>query len=87
MDLKKEQEYVKSFFEQLTDTEFVDMLETCGNEIILPTKEIYFKFLSEGLYREESKYNIKSGYQISKKYKTYKKYDKRFWNEGQGAAA
>ena len=30
MDLKREQEYIKNFFEELTDKEFMQMLDECG---------------------------------------------------------
>lgn len=87
MNLKKEQKYIRNFFEQLTDREFIEMLDRCGNNTILPTEEIYHKFLLEGFYSENNKYSIKSGYQISTKHKRYKKYDKNFSEYGQGAVA
>lgn len=41
MDLKREQEYIKNFFEELTNKDFMQMLDECGNNLILPTKQIY----------------------------------------------
>ena len=38
VDLRREQEYIKNFFEELTDKEFMQMLDECGNNLILPTK-------------------------------------------------
>ena len=50
MDLKREQEYIKKFFEELTDKEFMQMLDECGNNLILPTKQIYSELVKEGFY-------------------------------------
>ena len=50
MDLKKEQEYIKNFFEELTDKEFMQMFDECGNNLILPTKQIYSELVKEGFY-------------------------------------
>ena len=50
MDLKREQEYIKNFFEELTDKEFMQMLDECGNNLILPTKQIYSELVKEGFY-------------------------------------
>ena len=50
MDLKREQEYIKNFFEELTDKEFMQMLDECGNNLILPTKQIYSELVKEGSY-------------------------------------
>lgn len=50
MDLKREQEYIKNFFEELTDKEFTQMLDECGNNLILPTKQIYSELVKEGFY-------------------------------------
>ena len=50
MDLKKEQEYIKNFFEELTDKEFMQMIDECGNNLILPTKQIYSELVKEGFY-------------------------------------
>ncbi len=45
MDLKEEQEYIENFFEELTDKEFMQMLDEC---VILPTKQIYSELVMEG---------------------------------------
>lgn len=50
MDLKREQEYIKNFFEELTDKEFMQMLDECGNNLILPTKQIYSELVKEEFY-------------------------------------
>lgn len=50
MDLKREQEYIKNFFEELTDKEFMQMLDECGNNLILPTKQIYSELVKQGFY-------------------------------------
>ena len=50
MDLKREQEYIKNFFEELTDKEFMQILDECGNNLILPTKQIYSELVKEGFY-------------------------------------
>lgn len=50
MDLKREREYIKNFFEELTDKEFMQMLDECGNNLILPTKQIYSELVKEGFY-------------------------------------
>lgn len=50
MDLKREQEYIKIFFEELTDKEFMQILDECGNNLILPTKQIYSELVKEGFY-------------------------------------
>lgn len=50
MDLKREKEYIKIFFEELTDKEFMQMLDECGNNLILPTKQIYSELVKEGFY-------------------------------------
>lgn len=50
MDLKKEQEYIENFFEDLTDEEFMQMLRECGNNLILPTKQIYSELVRESFY-------------------------------------
>lgn len=87
MDLRKEQEYIAKFFEELTDEEFVTMLEECGNSTILPTQEIHHHLLTEGFYDRDCKYALKTSYQVSKKLKTYEKYDNRCLKVGQGEAA
>lgn len=50
VDLRREQEYIKNFFEELTDKEFMQMLDECGNNLILPTKQIYSELVKEGFY-------------------------------------
>lgn len=50
MNLKREQEYIKNFIENMTDEEFEKAMAECGNEIILPTEEIYTILKTEGLY-------------------------------------
>lgn len=47
MDLEREQEYIKNFFEELTDKEFMQMLDERGNNLILPTKQIYSELVKE----------------------------------------
>lgn len=50
VDLRREQEYIKNFFEELTDKEFMQMLDEYGNNLILPTKQIYSELVKEGFY-------------------------------------
>ena len=50
VDLRREQEYIKNFFEELTYKEFMQMLDECGNNLILPTKQIYSELVKEGFY-------------------------------------
>lgn len=53
MDLKREQEYIENFFEELTDKEFMQMLDECGNNLILPTKQIYSGLVKEDFMIKE----------------------------------
>lgn len=50
MNLKREQEYIKKFIENMTDEEFEKAMAECGNEIILPTEDIYTALKNEGFY-------------------------------------
>ena len=50
MNLKREQEYIKNFIESMSDEEFDKAMAECGNETILPTKDIYTDLKNEGFY-------------------------------------
>lgn len=50
MNLKCEQEYIKKFIENMKDEEFEKAMAECGDEIILPTEDIYTSLKNEGFY-------------------------------------
>lgn len=87
MDLKKEQEYIENFFEELTDKEFMQMLDECGNNLILPTKQIYSELVMEGFYDQYSKYNKKSSYHMTEQMVKCEKYEEKYLRFEQGVAA
>ena len=87
MDLKREQEYIENFFEELTDKEFMQMLDECGNNLILPTKQIYSVLVREGFYDQYSRYNKKSNYHMTEQMVKYEKYEEKYLRFEQGAAA
>lgn len=86
MNLKREQEYIKNFIENMTDEEFEKAMTECDNEIILPTEEIYTVLKTEGVYDSILyQYTTKTNYVETEKISKWRGF--LIADHGQGAAA